>query len=95
MLLSIMLSGPFVGILFVFNFTFQAMGKALPSLILSLSRQGLVFFPVLILANRLIGLKGVVYSQPIADFVAIFMALGMFLVINKGLNKQNTSAAAN
>lgn len=95
MLRAIMLSGPFVGILFVFNFTFQAMGKALPSLILSLSRQGLVFFPVLILADRLIGLKGVVYSQPIADFVAIFMALGMFLVINKGLNKQNTSAAAN
>lgn len=88
MLRAIMLSGPFVGILFVFNFTFQAMGKAIPSLVLSLSRQGLVFFPVLILANTFIGLDGIVYSQPIADFIAIFMALGMFLIINKGMKKQ-------
>ena len=82
-----MLAGPFIGILFIFNFTFQAMGKAIPSLILSLSRQGLVFFPVLVISNRLFGLDGIVYSQPIADFVSIFMALGMFLMINKGLKK--------
>lgn len=87
MLRAIMLSGPFIGILFVFNFTFQAMGKAIPSLILSLSRQGLVFFPVLVVSNQLFGLSGIVYSQPIADFASIFMALGMFLIINKGLKK--------
>lgn len=86
MLRAIMLSGPFIGILFVFNFTFQAMGKAIPSLVLSLSRQGLVFFPVLILSNKLFQLKGIVYSQPIADFVSIFLALGMFLIINKKEN---------
>ena len=85
MLRAIMLSGPFIGILFVFNFTFQAIGKAVPSLILSLSRQGLVFFPVLIVFNKIFGLSGIVYSQPIADFVSIFLALGMFLIINKGM----------
>ena len=83
MLRAIMMSGPFVGILFVFTNAFQAMGKALPSLILSLSRQGLVFFPVLIIFNQIFGLDGIVYSQPIADFSAIFMALGMFVIINK------------
>lgn len=86
MLRAIMLSGPFVGILFVFTNAFQAMGKAIPSLILSLSRQGLVFFPVLILSNKLLGLTGIVYSQPIADFAAIFMALGIFLMINRSLH---------
>lgn len=89
MLRAIMLSGPFVGILFVFTNAFQAMGKAIPSLILSLSRQGLVFFPVLILFNKLLGLKGIVYSQPIADFAAIFLALAMFLIINKNLKKNH------
>lgn len=88
MLRAIMLSGPFVGILFVFTNAFQAMGKAIPSLILSLSRQGLVFFPVLIIFNQIFGLKGIVYSQPIADFAAIFISLGMFLRINKGLKEK-------
>lgn len=92
MLRAIMLSGPFVGILFVFNFTFQAMGKAVPSLVLSLSRQGLVFFPVLLLANHFIGLNGIVYSQPIADFIAIFMALFMFLIINRNMKKKMPEA---
>ncbi len=87
MLRAIMLAGPFIGILFVFNFTFQAMGKAVPSLILSLSRQGLVFFPVLVISNHLFGLDGIVYSQPIADFVSIFMALGMFLRINRKMKE--------
>lgn len=93
MLKAIMLSGPFIGILFVFNFTFQAIGKAIPSLILSLSRQGLIFFPVLLLFNRLFGLSGIVYSQPIADFVSIFLALAMFLVINREMNHQTHAPA--
>lgn len=92
MLQAIMLSGPFIGILFVFNFTFQAIGKAVPSLILSLSRQGLVFFPVLLIFNKLLGLDGIVYSQPIADFVSIFLAFGMFLVINRSLNHPKPTA---
>lgn len=65
------------------TFTFQALGKALPSLILSISRQGFVFVPVLFIANARFGLNGIVFSQPIADIVSIFIALGMFLVMNK------------
>ena len=40
---ALLLSGPIIGILFVFTGALQAMGKATPSFILSLSRQGLVF----------------------------------------------------
>ena len=42
---GLMLSGPFIGIMFTYNFAFQGMGKSVPSLILSLGRQGLVFTP--------------------------------------------------
>ncbi|MBQ7067481.1 MAG: MATE family efflux transporter [Lachnospiraceae bacterium] len=81
MLRALMLSGPFIGMMFVFNFSFQAMGKAIPSLILSLSRQGLVFLPVLVIANHLVGLNGLIYAQPLADIASLFMAVLMYLII--------------
>lgn len=88
MLRALMLSAPFIGIMFVFNFSFQAMGKALPSVILSLGRQGLFFFPILILGNIVLGLDGIIYAQPLADLASIVIALIMFLIINKGLKNK-------
>lgn len=85
MLRALMTIGPFIGILFVFMSTFQAMGKAIPALILSLSRQGLVFIPALYLSNYLLGLNGIIYAQPIADIASIVMALLLFLFIKKKL----------
>lgn len=86
MLRVLMISGPFIGIMFVFNFSFQAMGKALPSLLLSIGRQGLFFFPILILSNKLFGLDGVIFAQPLADIASVFISFGMFLVIKKQLH---------
>ena len=85
MLRAMMLSAPLLGILFVIVFTFQAMGKALPSLILSVSRQGFVFLPLLIILNAVGGVKGIIWAQPVADIASLLMALIMFLVIKKGL----------
>ena len=92
MLRALMLSVPVIGIMFVFNFTFQAMGKAVPSLILALSRQGLVFLPCILILKQLFGMNGVVYAQPIADIIAVFIALDMFLYINKSLKKEELAA---
>lgn len=86
MLRVLMISGPFIGIMFVLNFSFQAMGKALPSLLLSIGRQGLFFFPILILSNKLFGLDGVIFAQPLADIASVFIAFGMFLIIKKQLH---------
>ena len=83
MLRALMFSSPFLGILFVLNFSFQAMGKAKESLTLAISRQGFVFVPCTIIMNKLIGLEGLILSQPIADFVSIIMAFLMFLFMNK------------
>ena len=94
MLRALMVSSPVVGILFMFNFSFQAMGKALPSLALAVSRQGFVFLPAIILLNMFLGLEGVVLAQPIADYVSIFMALCMFLYMNKGFKKMEQEAAS-
>ncbi len=71
---ALMVSGPVIGILFVLINALQAMGAAVSSLILSISRQGLIFMPMLFLLNRLFGLRGIVYAQPVADFLSIITA---------------------
>lgn len=88
MLRALMFSSPIIGILFVFNFSFQAMGKALPSLMLAVSRQGFIFLPSIIILNAFFGLKGVVLAQPLADYVSIVMALIMFLCITRNFKQQ-------
>lgn len=87
MLRALMFSSPVVGILFIFNFSFQAMGKALPSLSLAVSRQGFVFLPAVIILNKVLGLQGIVLAQPLADYVSILMALCMFLYMNRGFRR--------
>lgn len=84
---ALMLSGPFLGIMFTFNFAFQGMGKSIPSLILSLGRQGLVFLPLLIIMSKLQGFNGIVYAQPIADLSCMVLAAMMFAIINSRLKK--------
>ena len=81
MLRALMVSGPFLGIIFVNNNAFQGMGHGLASLILSVSRQGFVFLPVLFIANALVGLDGLIFAQPIADICSVIMALVMMEMI--------------
>ena len=74
-------SVPFMGCLFLMISTFQAMGKAIPSMILSVSRQGIIFLPVLIISNALIGLNGLVYAQPTADICSTLLAIFLYYKI--------------
>lgn len=83
MIYSLMASTPILGTLFCFNFTFQAIGKGKQSLILAISRQGFVFFPMIFIMNHFIGLFGIVWAQPVADVVSIIVAFLMFLGLNK------------
>ncbi|MCR5724917.1 MAG: MATE family efflux transporter [Treponema sp.] len=92
MLRALMLSGPFIGIMFVFNFSFQAMGKALASLMLAVSRQGFIFLPMILAMRVIFGLDGVIFAQPVADLCSVFMAFCMFLSMNKGFKKLEAEA---
>ncbi len=83
MIFGLMTSVPFIGIMFCLNFTFQAIGKGAQSLILAVSRQGFVFFPMLFVMNHFFGIYGIVYAQPIADIISVFIALFMFLKLNR------------
>lgn len=91
MLRALMMSTPVLGIQFVLNFSFQAMGKAKQSLALAVSRQGFIFFPATIILNMIFGLKGLVYAQPIADYVSILLAIAMFLYMNRDFKKMESA----
>lgn len=86
---GLMVAGPFIGIMFTFNFAFQGMGKPVPTLILSLGRQGLIFLPLLIVMNKFVGFDGIVYAQATADLVCVVLAFVMFLIIVKQQKKKD------
>ena len=85
MVIALQLSGPFIGILFLCINTIQGMGKAIPSLILTVCRQGLIFIPLIIILNKVVGLNGVIYAQSVADYCSIVIAVGICLGIFKKL----------
>ncbi|MFL1894335.1 MATE family efflux transporter [Aquimarina sp. 2-A2] len=57
---------------------FQAIGKAIPALLLTLSRQGFFFIPLLLILPNYYGELGVWISFPIADVLATIVT-GYFL----------------
>lgn len=69
---------PFAGIFLVCSTLFMSAGKSLPTLIMSLSRQGIVFAAVLFILSRTLGYTGVITAQPVADILSA--ALGVVLI---------------
>lgn len=74
----IIISLPVLGVLMLITVTFQAIGAARPSLILSISRQGFIFLPVIIIGNYFFGVDGLVFAQPLADIGSVVLALFLF-----------------
>jgi len=91
MVIALQVSGPVLGIVFLCINTIQGMGKAIPSLILTICRQGLVFIPSVYILNGLFGLDGVIYSQTVADFISIVLSLAICLGIFRKMDKTQGS----
>ncbi len=71
----------FVGIILLMTIIFQSMGKAVGSFILSISRQGVVFLIVLLIAYHTVGYMGIIISQAIADFFTVIIAAVLFRTV--------------
>ena len=67
----------------LFSSIFQAMGKWLHSLALSVIRQALFLFPLLIILNAIIGEFGLVCAQPIADIVSLVVGICFYRSLSK------------
>ena len=59
------------GFQMVYSTLFLALGKAKEGGILSLSRQGIFFIPVILTLPPILGLNGIIYTQLIADFFTV------------------------
>lgn len=64
----------FAGFVMLMTCLCQASGKAVPALMLSLSRQGIVFYIVLLTAAALFGYRGILISQCAADVLSAVLA---------------------
>lgn len=74
------LSGPIMGISFVLINTLQGMGAAVPSLILSISRQGIIYIPVLFLLYKVFdNARMLAMAQPITDYLAVTLTAILFI----------------
>ena len=88
MLIAYMLSGPFIGFLFVNMNCMQSVGRALPATVLSVLRQGLLLIPLLYLLNAVFGLNGAVLGQSITDYVTIALSCVVWRRIRHGLEQR-------
>ncbi|NND16888.1 MAG: MATE family efflux transporter [Eudoraea sp.] len=61
---------PFIALQLIGAAYFQAIGKAIPALLLTLTRQGFFFIPLVLILPLFIGEIGVWISFPIADILA-------------------------
>lgn len=89
MITALMVPGTLLGVMFIINFAFQGMGKGAQSLVLAAGRQGLIFLPMLFIMNKVAGLEGVIWAQPIADACCIVLAVIMFRITTKKLIKES------
>ncbi|MDG1292273.1 MAG: MATE family efflux transporter [Flavobacteriaceae bacterium] len=78
---------PIVGIQLIGAAYYQAIGKALPALLLTLTRQGFFFIPLLYVFPSFMGINGVWLAFPIAEFLATVVTGGFLIYeLKKYLN---------
>ena len=62
------------------SFFFQGIGKGLPALLLTSSRQILFLLPALFILPRLFGLTGLWAIFPVADISSVMLALAWTII---------------
>ncbi|MFT7229867.1 MAG: putative MATE family efflux protein [Bacteroidia bacterium] len=86
----IFISLPIMGIGFIGGAYFQAVGKPIPALILTLARQGLIMIPLMFILAYFFGLDGVWISLPAGEVVAgVWAAVWLYIEVNRLTNKKS------
>lgn len=74
------LSAPMLGIINMVTAYYQALGKAVSSLFITVLRNALLFIPCVIILNALFGLKGAISAQPAVETALAVICLVMYFV---------------
>jgi putative MATE family efflux protein len=86
------LATPFVAVQLVGSAYFQAIGKAVPALVLSLSKQGFFLIPLVLILPMFFGLNGIWYSFPVADLASTLVT---WIFLKRELSIKNKGLAVN
>ena len=88
---------PSTGVNFMIITVFQATKQKVQPLVLSLLRKGGLDIPLMLLLNAWVGIKGIAWAAPAADWLALAVSLALFLPFLRRLRaeggEQGTQAA--
>ncbi len=82
------LAMPFHGFGIIVNMLCSGIGRALPSLLLGLARQGICFFPILPLMVRLWGVWGIASVQGAADMLVMLLAVPIAVRVSRDIRRR-------
>ena len=77
-LILVFMATPIIGIQLIGSAYFQAIGRAFPALMLTLSRQVFFFIPLVFFLSKIYGVFGVWISFPLAEFLSTVLT-GVYL----------------
>ena len=75
------------GVFYVLTNALQAMGAAVSSLIINLSRQGLIYIPALFILRAVLHVNGLVWAQPVADVLSTALAVGLYALTFRKISR--------
>lgn len=81
---------PAFGLCYMMTITYQTIGASRYGLFLSVIRQGVFYIPFILTLPKLLGIKGIYFSQPAADILTIVVCVlsvrGMKQIASKNMN---------
>lgn len=77
---TLCISNGITGIINLVTSYYQSCGKALPSLLITICKNVIIFIPTVILFNSLFGLTGIVAAQPFVEYMICAVCFIMYLV---------------
>lgn len=66
------------GVFYVLTNALQAAGAAMESLIVNISRQGLIYIPAMLVLGVLFQETGLIWAQPVADVLSLILAVILY-----------------
>ena len=82
------------GVFYVLTNALQAMGAATPALIVNISRQGILYIPLLFILQAFLGSDGIAWAQPVADFLSFGLAVVLFATTYRRMRRKSVRGSA-
>lgn len=83
----LLITGFLFGVFHVLGNALQGMGAAGAALIINLSRQGIIYIPLLLLLESLLGITGLVWAQPVSDILSTALVAVLYIFTRRKMER--------